>query len=815
MHPLIQLKRAVPVSLLGLMLACFALSSSVVAFRPEAQAKASSRALTFAERVAFQHAIEDVYWRHRIWPRENPDPKPALDAVMSQAQLENKVTAYLRDSLMLQDYWQKPITAEELQAEMDRMARDTRQPDVLRELFEALGNDPAVIAECLARPILAKRLIADLSVQGGTQRFESPRTGELRTMSVATSLGQIAYTLPKIADVGDPPCTDNWTATTTTNPPEAREGHSAVWTGSEMIVWGSVGTPTGGRYIPSTNSWTATSTTNAPSARGSHTAVWTGSEMIVWGGTFYDGTFHYWNTGGRYNPGTDTWTATSTTNAPIGRFIHTAVWTGSEMIVWGGAGCNGGCILNTGGRYNPSTNSWTATSTTNAPSERYLHTAVWTGSEMIVWGGDAVDNGYSNTGGRYNPGTNSWTATSTTNAPTGRYFHTAVWIGSEMILWGGYDNVVGHSNTGGRYRPSTNSWTATSTTNAPDGRAVHTAVWTGSEMIVWGGSVFGGFVNTGGRYNPGTSSWTATSTINAPSGRYQHTAVWTGSEMIVWGGGNGYGVANTGGRYCAQSGPTPTPTPPVASPYDFNHDTKPDFVLLNPSTRQRAVWYMNNNVRIGGAFTPALPVGWSLIDVADFNGDANNDYALFNASTGQTALWYLSGLTRIGGHYGPTLPNGWALVATGDFNADGRPDYVLFKASTRQTSIWYLNDNVYVGAAFGPSIPAPWTLAGIADFNRDGNPDYLLFNPSTRYTVIWYMSGPARMGSAFGPTIAAGHNLAGAADFNGDAGAARPDYVLFNPSTRVTTLWYMDNNVRIGTAAAGPPLSAGWSVLLP
>ena len=54
------------------------------------------------------------------------------------------------------------------------------------------------------------------------------------------------------------------------------------------------------------------------------------------------------------------------------------------MIVWGG--CNDSGSLNTGGRYNPSTDSWTATSTTNAPAGR-VHTAVWTGSEMIVWGG--------------------------------------------------------------------------------------------------------------------------------------------------------------------------------------------------------------------------------------------------------------------------------------------------------------------------------------------------------------------------------------------------------------------------------------------
>ena len=94
---------------------------------------------------------------------------------MSQEQLENKVAGYLRDSLVLEDYWQKPITAEQLQAEIDRMARDTKQPEVLRELFEALGNDPAVIAECLARPILAERLIADLSAQDQTRQVESPR----------------------------------------------------------------------------------------------------------------------------------------------------------------------------------------------------------------------------------------------------------------------------------------------------------------------------------------------------------------------------------------------------------------------------------------------------------------------------------------------------------------------------------------------------------------------------------------------------------------------------------------------------------------
>src|SRR5204862_7226428 len=131
--------------------------------------------LNFAGRVAYQRAIEAVYWRHRIWPEANAGPKPPLDEVMSQAQIEKKVEDYLRNSKALEDYWQRPITPDQLQAEMERMASHTRQPEVLRELFQALGNDPFVIAECLARPVLAERLVTevyahDQRIHGGLKR---------------------------------------------------------------------------------------------------------------------------------------------------------------------------------------------------------------------------------------------------------------------------------------------------------------------------------------------------------------------------------------------------------------------------------------------------------------------------------------------------------------------------------------------------------------------------------------------------------------------------------------------------------------------
>ena len=239
--------------------------------------------LTFAERVAYQTAIEDVYWRHRIWPDTNPGPKPGLDKVMSQADIEKKVTDYLRNSQALETYLQRPITADQLQAEMERMASYTRQPGVLQELFEALGNDPFVVAECLARPILAERLVREQS------EVTSGRDGSPSRPLTLAHPAVTPYQLPVIAS------------------------------------------PLGGCID---DTWTATTLTNAPSARKRHVAVWTGSEIIVWGGDFSDGTTHYLNTGGRYNPSTDSWTATSTINAPDPRFDHTAVWTGSEMIVW-------------------------------------------------------------------------------------------------------------------------------------------------------------------------------------------------------------------------------------------------------------------------------------------------------------------------------------------------------------------------------------------------------------------------------------------------------------------------------------------------
>jgi N-acetylneuraminic acid mutarotase len=311
-----------------------------------------------------------------------------------------------------------------------------------------------------------------------------------------------------------------------------------------MIVWGGTASGTylntGSRYDPATDTWQPTSAAGAPAGRTRHTAVWTGRAMIVWGGYYYlTGTYTYMNTGGRYDPAADSWAATSVgADVPTEREQHTAVWTGSTMIVWGGYD-NTGMVLNTGGRYDPATDNWLTTSTIDAPTGRRAHTAVWTGGTMIVWGGIDITYAETNTGGRYYPATDNWLTTSTTGMPGGSSYHTAVWTGSRMIVWGGSG---GNGNPGGRYDPATDNWLTTSMIGAPTGWYNHSAVWTGREMIVWGG--WNG--TTGGRYDPAADTWQPTPRTGAPTGRQGFTAVWTGREMIVWGG---LGTGLTGGRY--------------------------------------------------------------------------------------------------------------------------------------------------------------------------------------------------------------------------------------------------------------------------
>ena len=623
------------------------------------QVSRASQALSVDQRITYQHALDAVTWQHTLFPLESE--RPSLAQVLPSEVSQRKVEDSLRQSNALAILWSRPLTAEQLQAEMLRIAQQTKQPDLLREQWSTLNHDPKLIAEIQVRPLLADRLLRawyarderfhgvlksraqsevaryatvaamqqmsgeyieiELALNSGSntdsnvvalspgewndqmnwlarmygaesnnlplQRVSTLQEDDSRfyvsaiiakseerarvaivqwhkvpfetwwesvreQYSPSTSNANFEYALPQI---GATACTnDCWSHLSFA--PMARSGQVGVWTGTDLLIWGGVlfRPETGGRYNPATDSWHPFSNANTPSWRTGHNLVWTGTQLIVWGGWGGSYTDNVFNTGGRYNPLTDTWTATSLTNAPTARSGATAMWTGSEMIVWGG-GDPGFTQLNTGGRYNPATDTWTSTSLTNAPSPRTGHDAVWTGTEMIVWGGI---NGFSevNTGARYNPSSNSWSAMTTVGAPDPRTTFSAVWSGTEMIVWGGVNNGgFNNLNTGGRYNPVTNTWRATTVTNAPLARRAHAAVWTGSEMIVFGGCTnhdCSSQAGVGARYNPNIDAWTAMSSVNAPSPRASVTAVWTGTEMIIWGGcfgGECQIKTNTGGRY--------------------------------------------------------------------------------------------------------------------------------------------------------------------------------------------------------------------------------------------------------------------------
>jgi len=347
-------------------------------------------------------------------------------------------------------------------------------------------------------------------------------------------------------------CADPWEPTSLNNAPTARTRHVAVWDSADgvMIVWGGNGPggmqSTGGMYDPVKGTWKPTSTVNVPPGRQDATAVWDDAHklMLVWGGRIGSTPT---NTGGIYNPATNTWAPISMAGVPEARWGHSAVWTGTRMIVWGGTD-NTSYFAN-GASFDPVKNEWTG-AISGGLTGRYDHTAVWTGSTMVVWGGygtDGVTNGvYLGDGAVYDM--TNWVPLSATSAPTPRRGHTAVWSGMSMLIWGGADTTGqlgdGAKYAGGSWYPMNNP--------SPEPREGHTAVWIAktSEMLIWGGTGPGGRLGAGYRLNETSLNW-STPLPTAPDARAHHTAVVFDNKMLIWGGDTNAGNTNTGAIFDA------------------------------------------------------------------------------------------------------------------------------------------------------------------------------------------------------------------------------------------------------------------------
>ncbi|HVY45301.1 MAG TPA: hypothetical protein VHB21_05450 [Minicystis sp.] len=282
-------------------------------------------------------------------------------------------------------------------------------------------------------------------------------------------------------------------------------------------------------------------TLGAPVARGWPQTALIGGRLWLWGGIAYAAQA-YLADGGLLDFTTRTWTSLSITGAPQARALGAAVSTGDRVIVWGGETCDGplgsGCLTSSGAVWDRATDTWTATSAVGAPSPRVNPAAVWTGSEMIVWGGA---NAHALADGAiYDPASDTWRPMSAVGAPSPRYAPIAIWTGSKMVVWGGSVMLYDHRHDGALYDPATDSWAPMPTeTAALTGDAdAPPYVWTGSKLVVFKYAVDSGPL-AAAVYDPATNQFTAATAQGAPTGSQKAQivvmgAAWDGQRVLLW-----------------------------------------------------------------------------------------------------------------------------------------------------------------------------------------------------------------------------------------------------------------------------------------
>jgi len=247
---------------------------------------------------------------------------------------------------------------------------------------------------------------------------------------------------------------DEWTEISK-GPLANRFGHSGVWTGKEVLLWGGSGPGSraeGAAYNPKTETWrTLAPASLAP--REGHVSVWNGNEMVVWGGvsTKHPERPAFLRSGAAYQPEANRWRKIA--RAPISPQLGPdaepdateAVWTGREILVWNGA---------QGAAYDFSSDSWRRIAPSPLPQrdESGTDSMVWTGDEMLVWGGVKRGVDFLNSGAAYDPDSNRW-GLLPASPIEGRDRHATTWIPDGMLIWGGCCGKGGYFRDGAFYSP--------------------------------------------------------------------------------------------------------------------------------------------------------------------------------------------------------------------------------------------------------------------------------------------------------------------------------------------------------------------------
>jgi hypothetical protein len=209
-----------------------------------------------------------------------------------------------------------------------------------------------------------------------------------------------------------------------------------------------------------------------------------------------------------------------------GRTFASHVWTGEELIVWGGEGESDVDLLDTGAAYDPTTGAWRELPPSPL-APRAGHVAVWTGDEMIICcGGGDPAGGI----GSYDPASDTWTAREPQSELESVRYAVAVWTGQRMVVAGG--GAVGSNDVAIRYDPVADTWEGTAELS-PSRLDVNASVaWTGTEMIVVPG-VFSDEPPVA--YDPVADTWRQYPPLPDELEIQGASGVWTGSELILWG----------------------------------------------------------------------------------------------------------------------------------------------------------------------------------------------------------------------------------------------------------------------------------------
>jgi hypothetical protein len=146
------------------------------------------------------------------------------------------------------------------------------------------------------------------------------------------------------------------------------------------------------------------------------------------------------------------------------RILGARVWTGTEVLFWGGA--DPGEQTN-GVAYDPATDSWRTLPPAPIAPDRSDPAYAWTGSEFIVWGGalhssiGVQRDGAASGGAAFDPQANTWRTLP--DAPIAPRSDAAFgWTGREFVVWGGVAGTESDGprmfNDGAAYDPSSNQW---------------------------------------------------------------------------------------------------------------------------------------------------------------------------------------------------------------------------------------------------------------------------------------------------------------------------------------------------------------------